>query len=800
MNLLQNYLGREHLKTQTLNYVSNGQSPNPKKEINFEKVRMAKKSERIGAQHVSLKMILKEKIDQKRKANLIKKEEKKKMDNEEQDHVDTESGKEEEEEILDDEETSEESEEEDEEGIDWDAEEARLEVEDRRKERKRIKQGSFLDDEAEDDDDLSKSLHEPGKEQLANNVNNVPPQSSLLIDSEDILASNIENDKVLRANQESNTTQSTPISIVKETKEADFFAEPFSDTSASARKKLGFGELFDTTDPKVDDMDDVIGLCSGQFLTQPNMVNSSQDTMANIKSQSQFTQDMYDTPDTVILTQNLDESQNGNSNYSENLLDPEFSSQKKSLIEAKEKSAEPEEIQPGFMQDDIGALGLLSSSEDENVTMGDKKLVAKSKKMKKRKRLVVSDDDSDSDNGDDHFGSEKDEQKEDNDIMYDSEENEIEPGDMAETKRVEFKGFKSKKGGLRKEFVEEEAELSGDSNDELNISEDEDERGMNRLMLEEGDMDEECADEDELRDQVGKLHHRAILDQDQREVRLFQEAFLEDGELHSDNGRTRKFRWKDTDDDVELERRSSDDEGANVSGENLQDEKWRLERLEREKWLKETEIGQDNKNKIKQSLGVECVNDDDSDNEDSQFFNLATKALKKLNKSHISVTNTSKTSSMSSIGGDTLMSIAKDIGDSNSNTSKEIKKTRERNPLQIVSNNTSFGVRGSFLSRCSSDLEKLAEMTKSTTENRSGSGAKNTKNFVFALLSPEKSKKNKNETVDSNAIRSTDSDVAQIESKRTTKNSNINRAPDSKKIKIDRSISENCSDSIFSLM
>ena len=82
---------------------------------------------------------------------------------------------------------------------------------------------------------------------------------------------------------------------------------------------------------------------------------------------------------------------------------------------------------------------------------------------------------------------------------------------------VIFKGFKTKKGALRKEFLEEEAELSGDSNDEFNISEDEDERGLNRLMLEEGDMDEECADVDELRDQVGKLHHRAVLDQDQRE-------------------------------------------------------------------------------------------------------------------------------------------------------------------------------------------------------------------------------------------------------------------------------------------
>ena len=146
-----------------------------------------------------------------------------------------------------------------------------------------------------------------------------------------------------------------------------------------------------------------------------------------------------------------------------------------------------------------------------------------------------------------------------------------------------FKGFKSKKGALRKEFVEQEAELSGDSDDGLNISEDEDERGLDRLMLEEGDLDEECADEDELRDQVGRLHQRALLDQDQREIRLFQEAFLEDGELHSDATRTRKFRWKDTEEDIDLERRPSDDETEENEGATLQDEKWRLERREREK-------------------------------------------------------------------------------------------------------------------------------------------------------------------------------------------------------------------------
>ena len=50
-------------------------------------------------------------------------------------------------------------------------------------------------------------------------------------------------------------------------------------------------------------------------------------------------------------------------------------------------------------------------------------------------------------------------------------------------------------------------------------------------------------DEDEVRDEVGRIHHRRLLDQDKREVRLFQEAFLEDGELHSEQGgRQRRFR------------------------------------------------------------------------------------------------------------------------------------------------------------------------------------------------------------------------------------------------------------------
>ncbi len=87
--------------------------------------------------------------------------------------------------------------------------------------------------------------------------------------------------------------------------------------------------------------------------------------------------------------------------------------------------------------------------------------------------------------------------------------------------------------------MENEAELSGS---DLEVSGDEDERGLDRLEAEEGDLDD--INYEEVRDEVGKIHHRRALDEDKAEVRLFQEAFLEDGELHSDKNRTRKFRWK----------------------------------------------------------------------------------------------------------------------------------------------------------------------------------------------------------------------------------------------------------------
>ena len=872
---------------------------NKKPAINFEKVHLARKSEIIGAQQLSLKAILKEKIQQKRNEEWIKREELKKIENEENSDNEEKNSVEEDEDILDDEDMSEEDSEEDEEEIDWEDEEARLREIDRRNRRKRIKRGSFLDDEAEDEDEIDEldedsadgtpqknkiNAKDTKMENPNGNIfeekkdldNMVLAQSTFLPDTEELLADDHsggapvmdapDNKPALGApihpiflkasnnaldesgdNTAYNVNESTPCSLIKKIQSnqkmnswtplsADEFSlslltksnESLDDSSTPARKKLGFQELFDKTDPQVDDMGDVIGLCSGQFLTQQTKdipsQNHKQDHLNDVTENSQI---ICDTPDTVILTENLmaasntmsDKPENSQSIFerdtmaiisekpvhSQNILEKDTMpiALFEDKVETNKKPIDQEKLQPNFMEDHCGVSKILSSSSEDEWAgaKGHRDPSKRSKKLKKRKRLVLSDDDSDENNdelNDDESESNSLDYNEEREVMYDSEENEIDANQLGiEDKKEVFKGFRGNKGGLRAEFVEQEAELSGDSNDELNISEDEDERGLDRLMLEEGDMDEECADEDKIRDQLGRLHQRAILDEDQREVRLFQEAFLEDGELHSDNARARKFRWKDTDEDIDLERRPSDDEGEDALGiTEQQDEKWRLERLEREKWVKESEIGK--YNKINNSHGIDknFSNDEDSDKEDSQFFSMATKAMNKLSKSS-SIPISTKVSSMSVGGGDTLMAIANDISENNTNKLKQFKSPKHKMPLQKISSNSVGGVRGSFLSRCSSTLEKLAEMTKSASEVRAGTGAKNTRNFVFALLSPEKPKE---ETIVSNGQSSDLSDLAKPKEKSKGNGKYSKKAPDSKKLKIDRTIDENSSDTIFGFL
>ena len=99
--------------------------------------------------------------------------------------------------------------------------------------------------------------------------------------------------------------------------------------------------------------------------------------------------------------------------------------------------------------------------------------------------------------------------------------------------------------------------------------------------------------------------------------------------------------------------------------------------------------------------------------------------------------------------------------------------------------------RGSFLSRDSSTLEKLAEMTKSASAPKAGSGAKNSKNFIFAVLSPPKGSKDDE---------SSSLPMDETREKRKKSSAGVKKSlsePLKKKARLDRAIDENSSDTIF---
>lgn len=175
--------------------------------------------------------------------------------------------------------------------------------------------------------------------------------------------------------------------------------------------------------------------------------------------------------------------------------------------------------------------GIVSSSDDEGeveVSTAKKKNIHK--KRKKVRQLELSDDEDEAE-----WSNEDEEEEcqlsgndtEDKYIDYDSDENEVVIVPKKDIKKVAAN------------FLDEEAELSESEWG----SADEDEKGLDKLELEEGD-DEEI-DENQMRDQLGKMHVRQILDDDQRDVRMLQELLFEDGDLHTDgSGRERKFKWR----------------------------------------------------------------------------------------------------------------------------------------------------------------------------------------------------------------------------------------------------------------
>jgi len=170
-------------------------------------------------------------------------------------------------------------------------------------------------------------------------------------------------------------------------------------------------------------------------------------------------------------------------------------------------------------------------------------------------------------------------------ISDDEDEDEEENDDVDGDDAVEEMHEEEKEFLAMKDFFENEAELSGS---ELG-SGDEREEGEDDWEVEEGD--KEVFDESVVRDELGRVHMKTILDQDQREVRLIQEMFLEDGDLHSDGGgRQRQFRWKSAEGDeadaAPTGPRTQQEEEEDAS-EDQEEANRRKMRTERDKWIQE---------------------------------------------------------------------------------------------------------------------------------------------------------------------------------------------------------------------
>ncbi|KAH8242077.1 hypothetical protein KR026_000488, partial [Drosophila bipectinata] len=441
--------------------------------------------------------------------------------------------------------------------------------------------------------------------------------------------------------------------------------------------QLSAQKLFDEEARKTasDEENELLDLCSGQF-PQTQMVSSAAPSSIDSALISQI-------PLTPLYgsTQAPDEL--------EGLCSGTFATQLPGPTQNEEEKV-----------DAPVATKIVSSDEDEpkeELPTTEKPRSKKlSKKRQKKAKLGFSDDEeSENEVEGEESGEASDEEPAEEIpetfVDYDSEENEI----VVEMTKKDRKLRASN-------FVEKEAELSESEWG----SADEDEKNMDTYDIELGDEDQ--FDREQLRNELGQIHARKMLDQDIREVRKIKEMLIEDEEGAV---RQRQFRWKNAENGFSLDdQRPEDGEANEGSGDEENEHLWRKIRYEREQLLLE-------------------------------------KGLKLEAASPLSTSTINTSSPVNTIRRLNIITSKK--------TSVEVKKSSPFLISKTVSGKQQKGpVRGSFLIRDQETLSKLAGLTKGSSGEAAGDTATlsvktaKAKNFVFATLTEEEHENQKRKAAD----------------------------------------------------